>query len=202
MPPTLSRIVRIASSYTKRLFTQSEDAEIRRTIDTLEEVVLLDNLGWHNRRDLAHAVHERTFRADETIYYQGDPGLGLYIVEKGTVELFIETENDRERICLVHPGEPFGVYSLLGEFSRLETARAQTDTRLLGFFRPDFRTLAKRHPRTGLLILTGIAQELAARQTELVEHQVSTDRSRVALLRAMYEVSVESTAFRPSSLIN
>lgn len=202
MLSSLTKFFRTIGSFSKRLFSRSEDAEILRIIDTLEEVPLLEDLANSSRRHLAHSLHYRTFRTDETIYYQGDPGLGLYIIERGAVELFVGAEDERERICLVNDHECFGLYSLLGEFSRLETAEARSETRLLGFFRPDFRTLVKRHPHTGLVILSTVAQELAARQNDLIEHHVSTDRSRAALLRSMYEVAPESVAHRPSSLIN
>ena len=180
MPPSINELVQSIGQFSKRLFSRSEDADIRRIIDTLQEVSLLEDLSGNSRRHLAHAVHYRTFRSDETIYHQGDPGLGLYIIERGAVELFVGGDDERERICLVHDHECFGLYSLMGEFSRLETAQARSETRLLGFFRPDFRTLSKRHPRTGLLLLSTIGQELAARQNELIEHHVSTDRSRTS----------------------
>lgn len=202
MPSTMNDFFRLVGRLSKRLFSSSEDAQIQRAMRTLAEVGLFDNLSTRNRRDLAHSMHFRTFRSDEVIYYQGDPGLGLYIVEKGTVELYVGSDDERERITLIHDHECFGTYSLLGEFSRLETARAKTDTRLFGFFRPDFRTLTKRHPGTGLVLLSDIAQELAARQNALIEHHVSTDRSRAALLRSMYDVAADSVAHRPSSLIS
>lgn len=200
MPFSINDLIRKIGRFSKRLFSQSEDPEILRIIDTLSDVPLLEDLSAASRRHLAHSVHYRTFRTDETIYYQGDPGLGLYIIERGTVELCVGEDDERERICLVNDHECFGLYSLLGEFSRLETAEARSETRLLGFFRPDFRTLVKRHPHTGLVILGTLARELAARQNELIEHHVSTDRSRAALLRSMYEVAPESVAHRPSSL--
>lgn len=202
MPSSIHEFFGLIGRYTKRLFSGSEDDQILEIIDILHEVSLLEGLPARCRTHLAHSVHYRTFRAQETIYYQGDPGLGLYIVEHGAVELFVGEDGDRERVCVVDDHEYFGLYSLLGEFSRLETAQAKTDTRLLGFFRPDFRMLAKRHPHTGLLLLSTIAQQLAARQNELIEHHVSTDRSRAALLRSMYEVAPESVAHRPFSLIN
>jgi CRP-like cAMP-binding protein len=202
MPPSFTEFFRLIGRFSKRIFSRSEDADILRFTDTLQQVPLLEELSAHTLRHLAHAVHYRTFRAEETIYYQGDPGLGLYIIEHGTVELFVGGETERERVCLVNDHECFGVYSLLGEFPRLETARAKSDSQLLGFFRPDFRTLVKRHPQSGLHLLSRLAQELAARQNELIEHHVSTDRSRAALLRSMYEISPESVAHRPSSLID
>lgn len=171
------------SSHLRRLFRRREDAPVLRAIETLEQVDVFDELAWHNRRDLAHAVHYRTYRPEEVIYYQDDPGLGLYIVEDGQVELHAEEEDEPQFVRTVEPYGLFGTYSLLGEIPRLETARARTEVTVLGFFRPDLRTLGKRHPRTGMLLMGALAEELAVAHDRLsralTEHTSRTDTLEV-----------------------
>lgn len=173
------------SSHLRRLFRRREDAPVLRAIETLEQVDVLAELAWNNRRDLAHAIHYRTYRPEEVIYYQEDPGLGLYIVEDGTVELHAEEEDGPHLVRTVDPYGLFGTYSLLGEIPRLETARARTDVTVLGFFRPDLRTLGKRHPRTGMLLIDALAEEMAMAHDRL-SRALTEHASRTDVLELLY----------------
>lgn len=200
MPPFLDRLFRVISRYIKRVFKKREDRDVLHAIRTIEQVSVFNHMNWRNRRDLAHVLHYRTYRPEEYIYYEGDPGLGLYIVEKGRVNLWTGSRDDRQQVRTVEPYECFGTYSLLGEYSRLVTAQAQTETRLLGLFRPDLQTLSNRHPRTGMLVLTGLARYLVASQIELI-NSASAHMPRADILRLLYEITPESITYHDSPLI-
>ena len=50
----------------------------------------LKNLSPVERYEFLQLCHRRTYKAGEYIYYQGDPGTGMYFIEDGKIELIIE----------------------------------------------------------------------------------------------------------------
>jgi CRP/FNR family cyclic AMP-dependent transcriptional regulator len=130
-------------------------------------------------------LHRRDYKRDEFLYYEHDPGLGLYIVQRGCVRLLTEDEKGKEhdlRQAAEH--EFFGALSLLGEYRRMETAQALTETRVLGFFSPDLKTMLKRNPLVGAAVVAALARHVAARQVALIQ-RMAHDQGKVAALRLL-----------------
>src|SRR5690606_888955 len=101
--------------------------------------------------------NRRTYKAGEYIYYQGDPGTGLYIIEEGVVELVVENpvesgSDDKPTFRLEAP-ESFGALSIGYDMRRMSSARCVTDAVLYGFFKPDLDTLERRYPKIGVKFL-------------------------------------------------
>ncbi|MFU8860027.1 MAG: cyclic nucleotide-binding domain-containing protein [Cyclonatronaceae bacterium] len=111
----------------------------------------LENLSATERYEFLQLCHKRFYKADEYIYYQGDPGTGMYLIEEGQVELKVEGENEvPPEIFILNSPEAFGMLSLSHEMRRLSTARCVNETKLLGFFRPDLERLQDRHPKIAI----------------------------------------------------
>ena len=179
-----------------RMFRREDDATLREVVTTLKEVPLFRSFSRSALRDLAEAVHRRDYRRDEFMYYERDPGLGLYIVQRGRVRLLVEDEaGSVHELRQVSEHELFGRLSLLGDFRRMETAQAVVDTRVLGFFRPDLRTIVKRHPATGAAFIEALAHNLAATQAELVRFIAERD-GKVAARRILDGIGTRVDARR------
>ncbi len=153
----------------RRAFRQEEDARSREVVSVLKQVPVFANLSRRVLRELAEAVHNRTYRRDEILYYEGDPGLGLYIIRRGCVRLLTEDEDGSvHELRQLGESEIFGELSLFGDLRRNATAQALTETHVLGFFRPDLHALTKRDPQAAAAVTAALAQYLAARQVELM----------------------------------
>jgi CRP/FNR family transcriptional regulator, cyclic AMP receptor protein len=134
-------------------------------------------------RRLADYMHVRDYRAQETIFFDGDPGIGLYVIADGRVSMLLEEADGAvHEIRVAGPGEMFGELSVLGGTRRNETAQAMTDVRVLGLFRPDLLSLVKRHPRSGAEVMSVFAHHLAQREHALIQ-KVSQRDGRLAALR-------------------
>jgi len=117
------------------------------------------------------------------LYFEGDPGLGLYIITRGTVRLLMENENGQlEELARLSEYDTCGHLALLGEFRRMETAQAATEVQVLGLFRPDLKLLLRRHPAVGAAILQAVARYVAARQVELIALLSNCTDRRQALI--------------------
>ena len=92
--------------------------------------------------------------------------------------------------------EFFGALSLLGESRRMESAQALTETKVLGFFSPDLKTMLKRNPSVGAAAVAAVARNLAARQVALME-QVAKDRGKVAARRLLDDATQQAEQAPP-----
>ncbi len=183
--PVTRRIIHTLRDLYRRVFKRQEDARTREVVEVLKQVSLFKGFSRSALRELAEVLHPRDYRRDEFIYYENDPGLGLYIVQRGRVRLVVEDESgvDQELRQAVE-NEFFGALSLLGESRRMETAQAVTETRVLGFFSPDLKTMLKRNPTVGAATVAAVARHLAAQQVALMQ-QITRDRGKVAALRLL-----------------
>ncbi len=75
------------------------------------------------KRDLG-----KLFKTGEIIFRQGDPAECMYVVQKGEVELVVESEYGFKRLTMLKSGDVFGEVSLFAEKARFSTARAVQDT--------------------------------------------------------------------------
>lgn len=142
---------------------------LQEVVNTLREVPIFQHFPRGVLYDLAELVHLRTYKRDEFIYYERDPGIGFYIVQHGRVRLLTEDGRGVHELRQVSEYELFGELSVLGDFRRMETAQAVTEVEVLGFFSPDLTSMLKRNPRAGADVLAALARYVAARQVALVE---------------------------------
>lgn len=154
----------------RRMFQRQEDTRTRAVVEVLKQMPLFQGLAWGVMWELAEVLHPRRYKRDEFIYYEHDPGIGLYIVQQGTVRLLAEDENGNvHELRQVGDNDFFGALSLMGDFRRMETAQATTETHVLGLFSPDLKTLLKRNPSVGAAVMAALAKHLAEQQVELVQ---------------------------------
>lgn len=178
----LRNLYRAGERLYRRLFRQRLAPRTREIVQVLRSVPALEHVSRRGLLAMAEAVHRRTYRRGESLYYQGDPGLGLYIVEEGSIRLLTEPEPGLTRdLRTVEAPSLFGVLSILGDFRRLETAETVTEARVLGFFRPDLKNVSRRDPKAGAEITTALARWIAAQHVELIEHLVNRDGHETAM---------------------
>lgn len=186
-------IARAVRTGYRRMFKRQEDAHLREIIATLRQVPLFQGLSGSALREVAEVIHYRTYRREEFLYHEHDPGLGMYIVQRGRVRLLAEENGALHELRQLGENKFFGELSLLGAFRRLESAQAVTETQALGFFRPDLRVLLKRHPQTGADVVLALARMLATRQANLAE-TLTEDESRTAALKLLDGAAAWETA--------
>ncbi len=125
------------------------------------------------RRELAvlmNIIHNRIYVAGEYIFYQGDPGLGLYIIRDGEVMIQRKKENG-EIVSLASftKGDFFGELALIDGEKRSASAVSSSDTRLAVIFKPDLDEFIENYPKSGIKILRGISEIIATRLRKLNE---------------------------------
>lgn len=156
---------------------------------TLRENLLFQDLTDRELGFLEDIVHIRKYHAGETVFRQSEVGVGMYIIVKGRVEIFVSdagssTEEGRDIfITQLLPGDFFGELSLVEENGRrTASAIAREETTLIGFFKPDLMEILARSPQTGIKIVSRLAEVLGRRLKETTE-KVSELRRALKELR-------------------
>ncbi len=130
----------------------------------LSKVPIFSQLTDRELRRLAAIVHRREYAANEYIFSQGDPGLGMYVVEQGEVTISMtEPDGQQKNLAVLKSGDFFGELSLLDESPRSASAIAGSYCRIIGFFRPDLIDLLNRSPKSGTKILFKLGEVIGTR---------------------------------------
>lgn len=121
-------------------------------------------------------IHERSYKAGELIFRQGEAGVGMYIIVNGGVDILVEQEIKNEHstkeqfVTHLGPDDFFGEISLVEENGRrTASAYASTDTNLIGFFKPDLSELLDRNPVIGVKVIYKLAEVLGRRLAETTD---------------------------------
>ena len=166
----------------RRVFRRRLDSRTREIAERLRNVPAFAHLSSSALYAMADVTHRRMYRRGESLYYEGDPGLGLYVVESGRVRLVTgRVPEAPHELRTIDTGGMIGGLSLLGDFRRLETAETAAETQVLGFFRPDLKNVMRRNPKAGMEITMALARHLAAQHVELIRRYEEQADARAAL---------------------
>jgi MFS family permease len=103
-------------------------------LQRLAQVPFLSLLPESTREQLAQAVVEEPMRVGEEVVRQGEPGDRFYVIDTGSVEVYV----DGRLTTRLGPGEYFGEIALLRDTPRTATVRAGEDGVLLTLSRDSF----------------------------------------------------------------
>src|SRR5690606_2562613 len=132
----------------------------------LARIPLFGGLDAAELKSLASLLKERSVGANEPIFWIGDTGDDLYIVESGRVQVGYPDETGKETVLAVlEPGAFFGDISLLDGGPRSASTRTLEPTVLLSLSRSDFLEFLRHHPGACINVLT----VLGNRQRETIQ---------------------------------
>jgi signal transduction histidine kinase len=81
---------------------------------------------------LERASELRAVKAGRSVFQEGDPGNGLYVILEGRVQIICLVSQDQRRVLSrLSAGEFFGEMAVLDDQPRSATAMAETDTQLV-----------------------------------------------------------------------
>lgn len=129
--------------------------------ELLQRVPFLAALSGEDLRWLAGRVQRRKYSRGDIIFVKDDPGESMFIVEDGSVRIYVPgTQGADLTLAVMQPGEFFGDLSLLDGRPRSASAQAARNTTLLTLERGDLTDLVQSRPQAALAILTEIAGRL------------------------------------------
>ena len=130
----------------------------------LGQVLIFSSLKGRDLVFLEEIVHVRRYDARETVFEEGDPGSGMYVIRSGKVQIFTRNaQGTEENLALLGPGDFFGETTLTAPATRSASARTSETAELIGLFRADLLDAAQKYPVMANRILMGLTRVISER---------------------------------------
>ena len=131
------------------------------TMDALAAVPMFRDLPKKSLERIEKFARQRNFQAGDTIFKEGEEGVGFFLVTNGTVSV---TRGGTE-IAKVRDGGFFGEMALLDNHRRSATVKADSAVECIALMRSDFLAELRNNPDLAVEMLS----VLSARVRELDE---------------------------------
>jgi CRP-like cAMP-binding protein len=171
------------NSFWGNIFRRSDDRSIQ---TVMEAIPLFEGLSKRELDAVISILHRREYETDEVLFRQGNPGVGMFIIETGSIDIVYDPTGDT--LATLEDGDFFGELALLNETPRSASAIAREPSVLFGLFRPDLLGLLERNPSLGVDLLLRMARVISER---LIRSNDEVQRLREKLAS---QTAVESSA--------
>jgi CRP/FNR family cyclic AMP-dependent transcriptional regulator len=132
-------------------------------IQILEQIPVFNGLSKFDLNKVSKLLHLRSYKKDEFIFREKEPGESMYIIKSGKVIINKIVKEKETILSTLDEGSFFGEVSLVDEDVRSANAIATEDSELLGFFRADLMNLIDRNPRLACFILYKLSTVIGKR---------------------------------------
>ena len=151
---------------------------------TLAKVPIFSGLAEDERAFLTQRTVPRHYAAGEIVFSEGEPCLGLYVVESAHVRIFKSSSGGREHVLSVDgPGSSVAELPVFDGGNYPASAAAIDDATLLFVSKQDFYALCLTHPQVALKVLRVVGARLRRLVGIIEELSFSTVRHRLASFR-------------------
>ena len=134
----------------------------------LKSSSVFSNLNDEEIAELAALATERSFGANEFIFWDGDAPEWFYVVADGNVKVLKHSSQGKEFIiAFFGPGEMFGEVAVFEDKPYPASAQAASETRVVGIMRDDFLTFLANRPQVALRIINVLGGRLRDAQNRL-----------------------------------
>ena len=135
--------------------------------DLIRKIDFFESLNPRVVGHIARVCVQLEYSSGDHIVRLGDPGLGLFFILRGKVNVDIETNAVRTTVATLQPGDFFGELSLIDNKPRSAHVICVEDTNCLVLTRDSFMQLANKYPEIALQIATALAGRLRAANAKL-----------------------------------
>ncbi len=148
---------------------------------TLTRVPIFSGLSETELDFLAQRTVPRRFSAGETVFAEGEPCAGLYVVESGHVRIFKSSAGGREQVLSVDgPGSSIAELPVFDGGNYPASVTAMDNATLLFVSKQDFQALCLTHPQVALKVLRVVGSRLRRLVGIIEELSFTTVRHRLA----------------------
>jgi len=139
------------------------------TTTILKQSLLFSGLALEDLQEVAAIVARRTFVKGESLFSDGEPATGFYLLAEGSIKLCKVSPDGKEKVLhFAHSGETFAEAAFFGDGKYPAEAKAMEKGEALFFPREAFMGLLERNPRFSLNLIISLSLLLRrfARQIE------------------------------------
>lgn len=134
----------------------------------LKASFIFSSLNSDEMAELVNLAVERSFRPEESIFWEGDAPEWFYIVAEGKVKVLKHSSAGKDFIiAFFSPGEMFGEVAVFGDRPYPASAQAVMETRVVGLKREDLLSFLAHQPQVALRIINVLGERLRDAQGRL-----------------------------------
>jgi CRP/FNR family cyclic AMP-dependent transcriptional regulator len=147
----------------------------------LTKVPIFSGLAENELAFLTQRAVRRHYSPGESVFGEGEPCIGLYVVEAGHVRIFKSSPGGREHVLSIDgPGSSVAELPVFDGGSYPASVAAVDDATLLFVSKQDFQALCVAHPQVALKVLRVVGARLRRLVGIIEELSFTTVRHRLA----------------------
>jgi CRP-like cAMP-binding protein len=166
----------------------------RDTRRLLRNTPIFSDLSGRELSLIERILYTRSYREGEVVFQARDPGITMYIVQEGCVDIIHEAS--QRILASLKEGEFFGEIALLNETPRSATALVKAPTILLGVSQPDLLDLFHRNTRLGVKVLIPLSQ-ISGKRLVHISDEATELHKEIERLRSLLPGELELTHESP-----
>jgi len=128
-------------------------AELALVENMLNTIPFMKSVTRAEIQELAYQLTRRTFRKDEIIIKQGEPGTLFYIISKGKVKVVKEKFFKKTQLAELGAGSFFGEMALIEDFPRTATIVGEEAGEMYTLSHEAFESVLLNNPQVKELIM-------------------------------------------------
>jgi CRP/FNR family cyclic AMP-dependent transcriptional regulator len=159
----------------------------------MARVAFFQKLSEHELAQIAAISKRHKFNGDHVVFFEGSRSDSLYLIVSGSVKIYQEAQDGREKILRVlGAGEFFGEFSLVDGQPRSASVATLQPTEMLSIDHLDFRHFAERSPDVLWKVLEVMCERLRVVNEE--NFDLAFRDMPYRLVRALLKLSEYGTA--------
>jgi CRP-like cAMP-binding protein len=129
------------------------------TLDALQQVPFMSNVGRKQLQGLAETMSERQVEAGKDIVTQGSGGVAFFLILEGNATVIVDGEDRRQ----LGPGDHFGEIALIvPDAPRTSTVRADSDVKVAALTAWNFKPWVLKNAEVAWALLETLAQRFVS----------------------------------------
>jgi len=138
--------------------TRTTEQRVADRTEFLKQLPLFANLPEAELVTLAQDFTARRFQHGETIFFQGDPGQALYLIESGRVRIYVQDDSGQESSVIYYSaGDMFGELAAIDGLPRSASAIAADEIIVLVLSRDRLRAHLLASPQLAYNFMQALA---------------------------------------------
>lgn len=150
-------------------------------VDVIRQSPLFNGLPDDKLSEILKICYEKNYGKGETIFFEGDDGIGFFMVASGKVKVYKMSPAGKEHILHIFgPGEPFGEVPVFHGQPFPASAQCLAKSSMLFFPRDEFVELVEKNPSISLAMLAVLSMRLRRFATQIENLSLKEVPARLA----------------------
>lgn len=164
----------------------SGNLEYAARAEILKKSLIFSSLSKEELSELCKLTVERSFKAGEYIFWEGDAPDWFYIIAEGRIKVLKHASSGKEFIvAFFDTGEMFGEVAVFENKAYPASSQALTETKVLGIKKEDFLAFLSSRPQVALRIISVLGGRLRDAQSRLMDFAGERVEQRIARILLM-----------------